>query len=104
MCIDALWLALLALSLPQLSQCGPLFVLTAPNVLRVGSKENVFVEAQGYTGKNFSVQILLKDFPARNREIFSKTVTLSETNNFQALQEILVGVRQHLLILFALPQ
>ncbi|KAJ8362946.1 hypothetical protein SKAU_G00117770 [Synaphobranchus kaupii] len=34
------------------------FVLTAPNVLRVGSRENVLVEAQECTGEHFDVEIL----------------------------------------------
>ncbi|KAJ8246284.1 hypothetical protein GJAV_G00265870 [Gymnothorax javanicus] len=82
------WLVLLALSLPTLSQCGPLYVLTAPSLLRVGSKENVFVEAQEYTGESFNVDIQVKNFPAKSRELFSKTVTLNATNHYQALQEI----------------
>ncbi|KAG7491358.1 hypothetical protein MATL_G00002840 [Megalops atlanticus] len=88
MLVDLVWLAALALSLPALCQCDPLFVLTAPNLLRVGSKENVFVEAQEYAGVPLNVEIMVKNFPAKTREIFSKTVTLTAANNFQALQEI----------------
>ncbi|KAJ8349212.1 hypothetical protein AAFF_G00179150, partial [Aldrovandia affinis] len=87
--VDVVWLAALALSLPGLSQCDPLFALSAPNLLRVGSKENVFVEAQEYTGGNFNVEIMVKNFPAKNQQMFSKTVTLSASNKFQFLQEIL---------------
>ncbi|XP_036383892.1 complement C3-like isoform X1 [Megalops cyprinoides] len=90
MSVDVLWLAALALSLPALSLSDPLFILTAPNLLRVGSKESVFVEAQEYMGESFNVEIMVKNFPAKTREIFSKTVTLSAENNFQALQEILI--------------
>ncbi|XP_036383959.1 complement C3-like [Megalops cyprinoides] len=88
MSVDVLWLAALALSLPALSQSDPLFVLTAPNLLRVGSKENVFVEAQEYAGGDLNVEIMVKNFPDKTREIFSKTVRLTAANNFQALQEI----------------
>ncbi|KAJ8283504.1 hypothetical protein COCON_G00023540 [Conger conger] len=56
--MDMLRLAILALSLPPASECGPLFVVSAPNALRVNSKENVFVEAQEYTGEHFDVEIL----------------------------------------------
>ncbi|KAG7491362.1 hypothetical protein MATL_G00002890 [Megalops atlanticus] len=90
MCVDVVWLAALALSLPGFSQCEPLFILTAPNLLRVGSNESVFVEAQEYMGESFNVEIMVKNFPAKTREIFSKTVTLTAENNFQALQEILI--------------
>ncbi|KAJ8362942.1 hypothetical protein SKAU_G00117730 [Synaphobranchus kaupii] len=89
--VDMLWLATLALSLPALSQCVPLFVLTAPNVLRVGSRENVLVEAQEYTGEHFDVEILVRDFPAKSREMFSRTVTLNASNNFQVLQEMFIS-------------
>ncbi|KAJ8362943.1 hypothetical protein SKAU_G00117740 [Synaphobranchus kaupii] len=85
------WLAALALSLPAPSDCDPLFVLTAPNLLRVGSKENVFVEAQEYTGPSITVDIVVKDFPAKKREILSKKVTLNAGNKFQALQEIMLS-------------
>ncbi|XP_036383937.1 complement C3-like [Megalops cyprinoides] len=90
MLVDLVWLAVLALSLPALSQSDPLFVFIAPNLLRVGSKENVFVEAQEYAGGDLNVEIMVKNFPAKTREIFSKTVTLTAANNFQALQEILI--------------
>ncbi|XP_064179568.1 complement C3-like isoform X2 [Anguilla rostrata] len=89
--LGVLWLAVLALSLPALSQCEPLFVLTAPNLLRVGCEEKVFVEAQEYTGGSLSVIIRVMDFPGKYRNLFSKTVTLSEENSFQALQEILIS-------------
>ncbi|KAJ8362947.1 hypothetical protein SKAU_G00117780 [Synaphobranchus kaupii] len=88
--VHVVWLAALALSLPAVSQCDPLFVLTAPNVLQGGSRENVFVEAQEYNGKDLDVEIMVKDFPAKIRLIFSKTVTLSTANNFQTLQDILI--------------
>lgn len=67
------------------------YILSAPNLLRVGSKENVFVEAQEYTGGNIEVEIAVKDFPAKNREFFSKKVTLTAQNKFLALQDILVS-------------
>ncbi|KAJ8362945.1 hypothetical protein SKAU_G00117760 [Synaphobranchus kaupii] len=89
--VHVVWLAALALSLPAGSQCDPLFVLTAPNLLRVGSNENVFVEAQEYTGGSINVEIVVNDFPVKTKQIFSKSVTLNATNKFQALQEILLS-------------
>ncbi|XP_064179571.1 complement C3-like [Anguilla rostrata] len=89
--VDMMWSAILALALPALAQCGPLFILTAPNLLRVGSWENVFVEAQEYTGESFNVEIQVKDFPTKSREIFSKTVSLNATNSFQVLQGIFIS-------------
>ncbi|KAJ8362948.1 hypothetical protein SKAU_G00117790 [Synaphobranchus kaupii] len=88
---DVMWLALLALSLSALSQCEPLFVLTAPNLLRVDNEENVFVEAQEYTGPSLNVEIVVMNFPTKTRKIFSKTVTLSAHNNFQVMQDIQIS-------------
>ncbi|KAJ8246286.1 hypothetical protein GJAV_G00265890 [Gymnothorax javanicus] len=66
MLVDLVWLSALVLFLPVVSQCEPLYVLSAPNLLRVGSKENVFVEEA--TGL--------------------QKVSLNSANKFQALQEI----------------
>ncbi|KAJ8246288.1 hypothetical protein GJAV_G00265910 [Gymnothorax javanicus] len=87
---DVIWLTALTLSLPALSQCEPLFVLMAPNLLRVGTEENVFVEVQEYAGESLSVDIKVMDFPAKTKTICSRAVKLSEENSFQALQEILM--------------
>uniref|UniRef100_A0A8C9TLT4 Complement C3 n=1 Tax=Scleropages formosus TaxID=113540 RepID=A0A8C9TLT4_SCLFO len=45
--------------------------MSAPNALRVGSKENVFVEAQEYTGAPVEVTITAKEFPAKLREFLN---------------------------------
>ncbi|KAJ8283506.1 hypothetical protein COCON_G00023560 [Conger conger] len=90
---DVVRLAALALSLPVLSLCDPLFALTAPNVLRLGTKENVFVEVQEYDGKTLQVEIRVKDFPANQVLILSQTVTLSKEKNFQHMQDILIPER-----------
>uniref|UniRef100_A0A3B3RZK3 Complement C3/4/5 macroglobulin domain-containing protein n=1 Tax=Paramormyrops kingsleyae TaxID=1676925 RepID=A0A3B3RZK3_9TELE len=63
-------------------------ICITPNLLRVGNKEKVFVEAQEYTGGNIEVEISVKDFPAKNREFFSKKTTLTSQNKFLDLQEI----------------
>ncbi|KAJ8246297.1 hypothetical protein GJAV_G00266000, partial [Gymnothorax javanicus] len=89
MLVDLVWLSALVLFLPVVSQCEPLYVLSAPNLLRVGSKENVFVEVQDYTAaQSITVDIVVKDFPAQKRELVSKRVFLNSANKFQALQEI----------------
>ncbi|XP_048869003.1 complement C3-like isoform X1 [Brienomyrus brachyistius] len=86
--MDLLWLVSFTLMLPALYQCDPLYIMSAPNLLRVGSKEKVFVEAQEYIGGNIEVEISVKDFPAKNREFFHKKVTLTSHNKFLLLQEI----------------
>ncbi len=68
------------------------YVLLAPNLLRVGSSENILVEAQDYSGGNLNVKIIVKNHPKKNLEILSKTVTLTADNNFQILTDIKVRV------------
>uniref|UniRef100_A0A671NU22 Complement C3-like n=1 Tax=Sinocyclocheilus anshuiensis TaxID=1608454 RepID=A0A671NU22_9TELE len=66
------------------------FVLSTPNLLRVGSSENLFVEAQDYSGRDLDVKIIVKNHPKKNLEILSKSVTLTADNNFQILTDIKV--------------
>ncbi|ROL46563.1 Complement C3 [Anabarilius grahami] len=85
--VKLLWLTVVLLSSPLLTLCDPLFVLSAPNLLRVGSSENVFVEAQDYSGGNLNVRISVKNF-LKKKEILFKTVILSADNNYQILTDI----------------
>ncbi|XP_067296786.1 complement C3-like [Pseudorasbora parva] len=84
------------LSSPLLTLCDPLFVLSAPNLLRVGSSENVFVEAQDYSGGNLNVRISVKNFPKKDVEILFKSVRLTADNNFQILTDIQIPDDQKL--------
>ncbi|KAG1955856.1 complement C3 [Pimephales promelas] len=88
--VDVVTLIAIALCFPLLTSCDPLFVLSAPNLLRVGSSENVFVEAQDYpeSGGNLNVRISVKNYPKKDRELLSKTVTLTGVNNYQILTDI----------------
>ncbi|TRY87359.1 hypothetical protein DNTS_017221 [Danionella cerebrum] len=78
------------LSSPILILGEPLFVLVAPNLLRVGSSENLFVEGQDYAGNDLTVKISVKNYPKKNLEIISKTVALTSENSFQSLTEITI--------------
>ncbi|KAL0202413.1 hypothetical protein M9458_000431, partial [Cirrhinus mrigala] len=86
--VKLLFVTVVLLSSPLLTLCDPLFVLSAPNLLRVGSSENVFVEAQDYSGGDLNVKISVKQFLKKNREILSKSVTLTAANSFQILTDI----------------
>ncbi|KAK9981652.1 hypothetical protein ABG768_001176 [Culter alburnus] len=86
--VKLLWLTVVLLSSPLLTLCDPLFVLSAPNLLRVGSSENVFVEAQDHTGGAFDVKIIVKNHPKKDKEILSKTVRLTAVNNYQIITDI----------------
>ncbi|XP_029109848.1 complement C3-like [Scleropages formosus] len=88
--MEVLWVMTFSLLLPALSLCNPLYIMSAPNMLRVGSKENVFVEAQEYTGAPVEVTITAKEFPAKLLEFLNHKVTLNSDNSYQALQEIML--------------
>ncbi|KAL2086955.1 hypothetical protein ACEWY4_018014 [Coilia grayii] len=81
--------ASVALSLPALSTSDPLFVMSAPNLLRVGSPEKVFVEAQDYTGDPLRVKVVISSFPTKNT-IEEKTVTLTSADHFQQIVGITI--------------
>ncbi|XP_072420434.1 complement C3-like [Chiloscyllium punctatum] len=75
----SLLLALLAF-LPALFHCSPLFVLTAPNLLRVGNDENVVVEGY-HSSQDLNVEIRLSFF-TKSYIIFRTEGRLSSTNNY----------------------
>ncbi|XP_031418399.1 complement C3-like isoform X2 [Clupea harengus] len=79
--------AAVSLSLPAPSTCDPLYVMSAPNLLRVGTPDKVFVEAQDYTGNQLTVRISVLGFPTRTL-LAEKSVSLTTANNFQELAEI----------------
>ncbi|KAJ3596177.1 hypothetical protein NHX12_002586 [Muraenolepis orangiensis] len=62
-------------------------VLSAPNLLRVGAVENIFVECLGCSGANLDVQVLAKNFPTESNQLASAHVTLTSPN-FQAFAKI----------------
>ncbi|XP_056621818.1 complement C3-like isoform X2 [Triplophysa dalaica] len=86
--VHLLWSTVVLLSSPLITLCDPLFVLLAPNLLRVGSSENVFVEAQDYNGGDLTVRIVVKNHPRKNVEIFSESVTLTAANKYQFVAKI----------------
>ncbi|XP_073698376.1 complement C3 [Garra rufa] len=111
--VDSLWLAAVVVSLPVLSLCDPLFVLSAPNILKVGSPEKVFVEAQDYNGASLNVKISVRNPKDNSREVMSESVSLTSAKNFQDLVEIEVpgnafsfekGVEQYAILQAQFPQ
>uniref|UniRef100_A0AAY4BNM2 Complement C3 n=1 Tax=Denticeps clupeoides TaxID=299321 RepID=A0AAY4BNM2_9TELE len=77
--------------LVELSIVMFLFVMSAPNLLRVGTPEKVFVEAQDYTGGEMNIKISVKDYPRKSRELVSESVTLKSENSFMSLASITVS-------------
>ncbi|KAM8771716.1 complement C3-like isoform 2-T3 [Acanthopagrus schlegelii] len=62
--------------------------MSAPNLLRIGTAENIFVECQDYTGADIPVEIIVMNHPTKAKRLASTTVTLTSGNNFQELAEI----------------
>ncbi|XP_063060577.1 complement C3-like [Engraulis encrasicolus] len=90
------WSALVALSLPALSTAVPLFTMSAPSILRVGTIEKVFVEAQDYTGVDLNVKITVMNYPQKSAELTSTSVTLTQANQYMLLADITVpGGNEH---------
>ncbi|XP_026068301.1 complement C3-like isoform X2 [Carassius auratus] len=86
--VKLLFLTVVLLSSPLLTLCHPLYIMSAPNLLRVGSSENVFLEARDYSGGDLNVKIIVKNHPKKDREILSQSVRLTAANNFQILKDI----------------
>ncbi|XP_038554036.1 complement C3-like [Micropterus salmoides] len=85
-----LWLlaSLAFASLTSLANGAPLQVMSAPNLLRVGTAENIFVECQDCTGGDIRVEILVMNHPTKTKKLSSTSVTLTSANNFQDLGQI----------------
>uniref|UniRef100_A0A672ISD0 Anaphylatoxin-like domain-containing protein n=1 Tax=Salarias fasciatus TaxID=181472 RepID=A0A672ISD0_SALFA len=58
-------------------------VMSAPNLLRVETTENIFVECQDCTGGDIKVQINVMTHPRRDEILDSTSVTLTSANNYQ---------------------
>ncbi|XP_076583640.1 complement C3-like [Chaetodon auriga] len=77
-------------SLPSLANGAPLQVLSAPNLLRVGTAENIFVECQDCTGADIRVEITAMSHPTKTKSLASTSVTLTSANHFQQLGQITI--------------
>ncbi|XP_062243569.1 complement C3-like [Platichthys flesus] len=80
------WLAFT--SVTSLVDGAPLKVMSAPNLLRVGTAENVFVECQDCTGGDIRVDINVMNHPTKNNRLATTSVTLTSAGHFQALGQI----------------
>ncbi|XP_076845466.1 complement C3-like [Brachyhypopomus gauderio] len=81
------WLTATLLSFPLLTLCDPLCILSAPQILRVGTRERVFVQVQDYQGQELSGHVTVFNFPSKDTELSSSRVTLKSTQ-FQSLVDI----------------
>nr|XP_046263075.1 complement C3-like [Scatophagus argus] len=97
MCRTQLWLlAFLVFSfLTVLADGSPLEVMSAPNVLRVGTPENIFVECQDCPdGNDITVEIIVMDHPTKHKRLASTSVTLTSAKQFQDFGQIKIPPRE----------
>uniref|UniRef100_A0A669CP00 Complement C3 n=1 Tax=Oreochromis niloticus TaxID=8128 RepID=A0A669CP00_ORENI len=66
-------------------------VMSAPNLLRVGTAENIFVECQDCTGVDVRVEINVMNHPTKTKRLATTSVTLNSGNDFQQLGKIPAG-------------
>uniref|UniRef100_A0A8C5NDJ3 Complement C3-like n=1 Tax=Gouania willdenowi TaxID=441366 RepID=A0A8C5NDJ3_GOUWI len=81
-------LLLASLALVSLGDGAPLKIMSAPNLLRVGTPENIFVECQGCSGGDISVTISIWNHPTGTIELKSTSVLLNSNNDYQAFGQI----------------
>ncbi|XP_008300942.1 complement C3-like [Stegastes partitus] len=81
-------LALAALTSP--ADGAPLKVMSAPNLLRVGTPENIFVECQDCTGGDIKVDISVMNHPTKSKRLASASVTLRSADSFQQFGQITI--------------
>nr|AIA08688.1 complement component C3 [Oplegnathus fasciatus] len=77
-------------SLTFLADASPLNVMSAPNLLRVGTAEYIFVECQDCTGEDTRVNISVMNHPTKTKMLASTSVTLNSANKFQELGQIII--------------
>ncbi|XP_038553996.1 complement C3-like isoform X2 [Micropterus salmoides] len=75
-------------TLTSLADGSPLQVMSAPNLLRVGIAENIFVECQDCTGADIRVEIIVMNHPTKTKRLASTSVTLTSAKDFQDFGQI----------------
>lgn len=66
--------------------------MAAPNLLRVGTAEKIFVECQDCTNNHepFDVEIRVLNHPGKALTLGSTSLTLNNTSKFQGFGQIIV--------------
>ncbi|MEQ2293702.1 hypothetical protein AMECASPLE_036222, partial [Ameca splendens] len=77
-------------SLAPLADGANLKVMSAPNLMRVGTTENIFVECQDCAGGNIDVNINVMNHPTKNKKLAGTAVTLNSGNSFQGLGKVTI--------------
>ncbi|CAK6976226.1 complement C3-like, partial [Scomber scombrus] len=94
MCRTPLWLlaSLAFASLSSPADGAPVEVMSAPNLLRVGTAENIFVECQDCSEGDIHVKIRVMNHPTKITMLANQTVLLNKENNFQNFGKITIPV------------
>ncbi|XP_061577004.1 complement C3-like isoform X2 [Cololabis saira] len=74
----------------SLTDGSPMKVMSAPNLLRVGTPENIFLECQDCPQSNFTVTIAAMNYPTKAQRLAFTTVTLNTANQFQEFGKITI--------------
>uniref|UniRef100_A0A3B3WJD3 Anaphylatoxin-like domain-containing protein n=1 Tax=Poecilia mexicana TaxID=48701 RepID=A0A3B3WJD3_9TELE len=69
-----------------------LYVMSAPNLLRIGTEERIFIEIQDNVNRNqnVNVEIRVMNHPTKATTFTSTSVTLTDQANFQAFAKIVI--------------
>lgn len=65
--------------------------MSVPNLMRVGTTENVFVECQDCSGGSIDVTINVMNHPTKSKRLAQTSVTLNSENNFQGFGKVTVS-------------
>uniref|UniRef100_A0A3B3Y6Y5 Anaphylatoxin-like domain-containing protein n=1 Tax=Poecilia mexicana TaxID=48701 RepID=A0A3B3Y6Y5_9TELE len=69
-----------------------IYVMSAPNLLRIGTEERIFIEIQDNVNRNqnVNVEIRVMNHPTKATTFTSTSVTLTDQANFQAFAKIVI--------------
>ncbi|XP_016517973.1 complement C3-like [Poecilia formosa] len=68
---------------------APMKVMSAPNLLRLGRPQNIFVECQDCPSENnFTVGISVMNWPTKSQRLAHASVNLNTANRFQGFGEV----------------
>ncbi|XP_043970376.1 complement C3-like isoform X2 [Gambusia affinis] len=71
---------------------SPVYVMSAPNLLRIGTEERIFIEIQDNVNPNgdVTVPIRVMNHPTKDTTFASTSVTLTDQTHFQAFAKIVI--------------
>ncbi|XP_078217859.1 complement C3-like isoform X2 [Callithrix jacchus] len=91
------WILLLLGS--PLTQAEPLYILVTPRVLRVGSPENIHIQAHSDSRqpltRTLEVNLTVWDFPRKKTVLARSQLILSPGNNFMGQAPVTFGDLDH---------